>query len=159
MSTPNKFYSVYFRGISDSINCLITTCTAASPGQAECDNAVRNMQATKHTLNNAKEPISKSSYHQCLDIIRKQSKAMGDGMGKLGENVKSTDQKAFADALKEVTDAVSTLIEASAQSAYLVSASDPSSKPGISGLSDMPDIKKSVEVNEKCFFISKKTCV
>jgi hypothetical protein len=104
------------------------------------------MQSSKHTLNNATEPVSKSSYYQCLDIIKKQSKSMGEGMGKLGGTVKTADQKAFADALKDVTNAVNTLIGASAQSAYLVSAGDPSSKPGVTGYSDMADVHKSVEV-------------
>ena len=71
---------------------------------------------------------------------------MGEGMGKLGGTVKSTDHQAFADALKEVTNAVNTLIEASAQSAYLVSAGDPTSKPGVTGFYDMSDLHKSVEV-------------
>ena len=87
-----------------------------------------------------------SSYHQCSDIIKKQSKALGDGMGKIGGTVKSSDRQAFANALKHVTDAVTTLIEASTQSAYLVSVSDPSSKTGISGLSDRPEINESLEV-------------
>ena len=97
-------------------------------------------------LNNSKEPVSKSSYHQCQDIIAEQSKALGVGMGKIGGTVKSTDRQAFANALKDVTDSVTTLIEASTQSAYLVNVSDPTSKAGISGLSDMPEINESLEV-------------
>ena len=67
-------------------------------------------------------------------------------MGKLGGTVKTADQQAFADALKAVTNAVNTLIGASAQSAYLVSAGAPTSKPGLNGYSDMTDVHKSVEV-------------
>ena len=125
---------------------FINTCTSASPSQAECDNAIRSMQGGKHTLNNANAPSTKASYHQCLDIIKKQSKVMGEGMGKLGRNVKGTDHKAFTDALQQVAGAVNNLIEASAQSAYLVKAGEPTSKPGIYSLDEMPDIQKSVEV-------------
>ena len=71
---------------------------------------------------------------------------MGEGMSKLGGTVKSTDPQAFEDALKGVTDAITNLIEASAQSAYLVSVSDPSSKTGTSGLDELPDVIKSIEV-------------
>ena len=137
---------IIIRGIADGVNKLVTTCTAASPGQAECDNAIRTMQATKHMLNNAKESVSKSSYRKCVDTIKRQSKALGDGMGKLGSTVKSSDPRAFENALKQVTDAVTTLIEASSQSAHLVSVSHPTSKAGISGLPDLPDINDSVEV-------------
>ena len=135
-----------FRGVSENINGFIKTCTEASPGQAECDNAIRNIQSTKHTLNHTTDPISKSTYHQCLETIKSQSKAMGEGMSKLGGTVKSTDPQAFEDALKGVTDAITNLIEASAQSAYLVSVSDPSSKTGTSGLDELPDVIKSIEV-------------
>ena len=127
---------------------FINTCTAASPSQAECDNAIRNMQGGKHTLNNAITPVNKASYHQCIDIIKKQSKKMGEGMGKLGGTVKGKDQKAFTDALQQVAGAVNTLIEASAQSAYLVSAGDSTSKPGVNALDEMPDIQKSLEVGK-----------
>ena len=130
---------------------FINTCTAASPSQAACDNAIRNMQGGKHTLNNANTPITKASYHQCLDIIKKQAKVMGEGMGKLGGTVKGTDQKAFTDALQQVTGAVNTLIEASAQSAYLVKAGEPTSKPGVYALDEMPSVQKSVDVSWTIF--------
>ena len=92
------------RGISDSINNLITVYTSNAPGQIECENAIRNIQASKHILDNTKQAISKLSYHQCVDTIAKQSKGLGDGMGKIGATVKSPDRDEFAQASKHVTD-------------------------------------------------------
>lgn len=65
------------RAVTDSINHLLDVCTSAAPGQSECDNAVRNIQAMKPLLDNPNEPVSEASYYECLDSVMERSKVLG----------------------------------------------------------------------------------
>lgn len=63
--------------MTDSVNFLVDVCTSAAPGQKECDNAVRNIQAMQPLLDNPSEPISDASYFDCLDTVMEKSKSLG----------------------------------------------------------------------------------
>lgn len=63
--------------MTDSVNFLVDVCTSAAPGQKECDNAVRNIQAMRPLLDNPSEPISDASYFDCLDTVMEKSKSLG----------------------------------------------------------------------------------
>lgn len=66
-----------YRAVSESLNQLIDACSSAAPGQKECDNAVRRIQALKTLLDNPSEPINSSSYFDCQQIVVDQSKLLG----------------------------------------------------------------------------------
>ena len=65
------------RAVTDSINSLVDVCTSSAPGQTECDNAIRNIQAMKPLLDNPSEPINDFSYYECWDSVKDKSKALG----------------------------------------------------------------------------------
>uniref|UniRef100_A0A8C2PQI6 Talin 2a n=1 Tax=Cyprinus carpio TaxID=7962 RepID=A0A8C2PQI6_CYPCA len=55
------------RTVTDSINQLITLCTQNAPGQRECDNALRELEAVRGLLDNPNEPVSDLSYFDCIE--------------------------------------------------------------------------------------------
>ena len=63
--------------MSESLNQLIDACSSAAPGQKECDNAVRRIQALKPLLDNPNEPVNNSSYFDCQQIVVEKSKLLG----------------------------------------------------------------------------------
>lgn len=65
------------RAVTDSINFLVNVCTSAAPGQNECDNAIRKIQATRHLLENPTEPVNEFSYYESLDSVIEKSKVLG----------------------------------------------------------------------------------
>ncbi|GIY58861.1 talin-2 [Caerostris extrusa] len=125
------------RSVTESINNLINVCTSATPGQKECDNAIRNIQSMRPLLDNPVEPISDLSYYECLDAVTEKSKNLGVGMTGIANYAKVNDQENFGSSVNDVSYAVCGLVEAAAQAAYLVGVSDPSSVAGRQGLVDV----------------------
>uniref|UniRef100_A0A668AHH1 Talin 2a n=1 Tax=Myripristis murdjan TaxID=586833 RepID=A0A668AHH1_9TELE len=62
------------RAVTDSINQLITLCTQQAPGQKECDNALRELEAVRGMLDNPNEPVSDLSYFDCIESVMENSK-------------------------------------------------------------------------------------
>ena len=124
------------RGVTESINDLIDVYTSAAPGQKECDSAVRAIQSSRHVLENTSQPVSDASYFECLDIVMEKSKALGDCMTGIANHAKKSEHEEFGEAVKGVSEAICGLVEAAAQSAYLVGVADPSSVAGKRGLVD-----------------------
>uniref|UniRef100_A0A8C7S538 Talin 2 n=1 Tax=Oncorhynchus mykiss TaxID=8022 RepID=A0A8C7S538_ONCMY len=62
------------RAVTESINQLITLCTQQAPGQKECDNALRELEAVRGLLNNPSEPVSELSYFDCIENVMENSK-------------------------------------------------------------------------------------
>uniref|UniRef100_A0A8C2Z0Q0 Talin 2a n=1 Tax=Cyclopterus lumpus TaxID=8103 RepID=A0A8C2Z0Q0_CYCLU len=62
------------RAVTDSINQLITLCTQQAPGQNECDNALRELEAVRGMLDNPNEPVSDLSYFDCIESVMENSK-------------------------------------------------------------------------------------
>ncbi|GFY18724.1 talin-2 [Trichonephila clavipes] len=125
------------RSVTESINNLINVCTSATPGQKECDNAIRNIQSLRPLLDNPVEPISDLSYYECLDGVTEKSKNLGVGMTGIANYAKVNDQENFGSSVNDASNAVCGLVEAAAQAAYLVGVSDPSSVAGRQGLVDV----------------------
>jgi len=124
------------RSVTEAINGLVDVCTAAAPGQKECDNAVRAIQGTRNILENPNEPINDMSYFECLETVMEKSKRLGDGMTGIANNAKKSEHEPFGEAVKDVADAITGLVEAAAQAAYLVGVSEPTSVAGRPGLVD-----------------------
>uniref|UniRef100_A0A673IVB9 Talin-2-like n=1 Tax=Sinocyclocheilus rhinocerous TaxID=307959 RepID=A0A673IVB9_9TELE len=62
------------RAVTESINQLITLCTQQAPGQNECDNALRELEAVRGMLDNPNEPVSDLSYFDCIESVMENSK-------------------------------------------------------------------------------------
>lgn len=65
------------RAVTDSINHLVNICTSATPGQNECDNAIRKIQAMKHHLDHPNEPVSDAGFYDVLESVIEKSFILG----------------------------------------------------------------------------------
>ncbi|KAM4596107.1 talin-2a [Fundulus diaphanus] len=124
------------RAVTDSINQLITLCTQQAPGQKECDNALRELEAVRGMLDNSSEPVSDLSYFDCIESVMENSKVLGESMAGISQNCKTGDVPAFGDCVGSASKALCGLTEAAAQASYLVGVSDPNSQAGHQGLVD-----------------------
>ena len=75
-----------------------------------------------------------------------KSKSPGDGMFGIANNAKKSEHEPFGEAVKDVSNAITGLVEAAAQAAYLVGVSDPSSVAGESGLVDQTAFARASQV-------------
>ncbi|XP_067297971.1 talin-2a isoform X1 [Pseudorasbora parva] len=124
------------RTVTDSINQLITMCTQNAPGQRECDNALRELEAVRGLLDNPNEPVNDLSYFDCIESVMENSKILGESMAGISHNCKTGDVPAFGDCVVGASKALCGLTEAAGQASYLVGVSDPSSQSGHPGLVD-----------------------
>ncbi|KAF3832432.1 hypothetical protein F7725_026097, partial [Dissostichus mawsoni] len=119
-----------------SINQLITLCTQQAPGQNECDNALRELEAVRGMLDNPSEPVSDLSYFDCIESVMENSKVLGESMAGISQNCKTGDVPSFGDCVGSASRALCGLTEAAGQASYLVGVSDPNSQAGHQGLVD-----------------------
>uniref|UniRef100_A0A668ANE5 Talin 2a n=1 Tax=Myripristis murdjan TaxID=586833 RepID=A0A668ANE5_9TELE len=124
------------RAVTDSINQLITLCTQQAPGQKECDNALRELEAVRGMLDNPNEPVSDLSYFDCIESVMENSKVLGESMAGISQNCKTGDVTAFGECVGSASKALCGLTEAAGQASYLVGVSDPNSQAGHQGLVD-----------------------
>uniref|UniRef100_A0A3Q3VW09 Uncharacterized protein n=1 Tax=Mola mola TaxID=94237 RepID=A0A3Q3VW09_MOLML len=124
------------RAVTDSINQLITLCTQQAPGQRECDNALRELEAVRGMLDNPNEPVSDLSYFDCIKSVMENSKVLGESMTGISMNCKNGDVTAFGECVGSASKALCGLTEAAGQASYLVGVSDPNSHAGHQGLVD-----------------------
>ncbi|XP_055011025.1 talin-2a isoform X1 [Boleophthalmus pectinirostris] len=124
------------RAVTDSINQLITLCTQQAPGQKECDNALRELEAVRGMLDNPNEPVSDLSYFDCIESVMENSKVLGESMAGISQNCKTGDVLSFGDCVGSASKALCGLTEAAGQASYLVGVSDPNSQAGHQGLVD-----------------------
>uniref|UniRef100_A0A3P8ZIK2 Talin 2a n=1 Tax=Esox lucius TaxID=8010 RepID=A0A3P8ZIK2_ESOLU len=124
------------RAVTESINQLITLATQQAPGQKECDNALRELEAVKGMLDNPNEPVSDLSYFDCIESVMENSKVLGESMAGISQNCKTGDVLSFGDCVGVASKALCGLTEAAGQASYLVGVSDPNSQAGHQGLVD-----------------------
>ncbi|XP_076118810.1 talin-2 [Alosa pseudoharengus] len=124
------------RAVTESINQLITLCTQQAPGQKECDNALRELEAVRGLLDTPNEPVSDLSYFDCIESVMENSKVLGESMAGISQNCKTGDVPAFGDSVGVASKALCGLTEAAGQASYLVGVSDPNSHSGHQGLVD-----------------------
>ncbi|KAJ7994856.1 hypothetical protein DPEC_G00253800, partial [Dallia pectoralis] len=124
------------RAVTESINQLITLATQQAPGQKECDNALRELEAVKGMLDNPNEPVSDLSYFDCIESVMENSKILGESMAGISQNCKTGDVLSFGNCVGMASKALCGLTEAAGQASYLVGVSDPNSQAGHQGLVD-----------------------
>uniref|UniRef100_A0A8C8JF89 Talin-2 n=1 Tax=Oncorhynchus tshawytscha TaxID=74940 RepID=A0A8C8JF89_ONCTS len=100
------------RTVTESINQLITLCTQQAPGQKECDNALRELEAVRGLLDNPSEPVSELSYFDCIESVMENSKVLGESMAGISQHCKTGDvpaahtHDAIAEAVQLMKEAV-----------------------------------------------------
>ncbi|XP_072378613.1 talin-1 isoform X3 [Diabrotica undecimpunctata] len=146
------------RAVTDSINHLVNVCTSAAPGQNECDNSIRQMKAMRYLLENPTEPINDSSYYETLDTVIEKSKVLGEGLTGITTSAKASEHEKFTDYVKSYSNAICSMIETSAQAAYLIGVSDPSSIAGRPGLVDQAQFARASQaIHQGCAALSSPT--
>ncbi|CRL03205.1 CLUMA_CG016230, isoform B [Clunio marinus] len=124
------------RLVTESINKLVDVCTQSAPGQKECDNAIRSIEALRPLLESPHEALTDQGYFDCLETVMGKSRTLGDGMTGIANNAKHSQHVEFGHAVNSVSESIRGLIESAAQAAYLVGVSNPSSAAGRPGLVD-----------------------
>ncbi|KAM6961376.1 talin-2 [Aplochiton taeniatus] len=135
-ANAKNLLAVAARAVTESINQLITLCTQQAPGQKECDNALRELEAVRGLLDNPNEPVSELSYFDCIESVMENSKVLGESMAGISQNCKTGDVSAFGESVGVASKALCGLTEAAGQASYLVGVSDPNSQSGHEGLVD-----------------------
>lgn len=139
------------RAVTESINYLVDVCTSAAPGQKECDNAIRNIEALRPLLDSANEPITDQRYSECFQTIVENSKKLGDGMTGMANYAKLSKRTEFCHNVNSIAEPIRGLIESAAQSAYLVGVSDPTSIAGRPGLIDQSQLARALQaIRQSC---------
>lgn len=83
---------------------------------------------------------------------------LGDGINGIANHAKKNEHEQFGEAVHDVSDAICGLIESSAQAAYLVAISDPSSVAGRAGLVDLGHFARaSQEIQMACQHLTNPT--
>lgn len=124
------------RLVTETINQLVDVCTQSAPGQKECDNAIRSIEALRPLLEYPQEALTDQGYYDCLETVMEKSRTLGDGMTGIANNAKHSQYVEFGHAVDSVSESIRGLIESAAQAAYLVGVSNPSSTAGRPGLVD-----------------------
>uniref|UniRef100_A0A7M5V5A6 Talin n=1 Tax=Clytia hemisphaerica TaxID=252671 RepID=A0A7M5V5A6_9CNID len=130
------------KGVTDAINQLLNEALTTAPGQKECDSAIRNIEGVAHVLENPVEPVNEASFFECLDTATERSQQLAQSMQDMTASLKKEDTDTLANAASVASDAVCQLTESTAQAAYLVAISDPSSTAGRAGLVDQSQFAK-----------------
>ncbi|XP_016119371.1 talin-2-like [Sinocyclocheilus grahami] len=106
------------RAVTESINQLITLCTQQAPGQKECDNALRELEAVRGMLDNPNEPVSDLSYFDCIESVMENSKVLGESMAGISQHCKTGNVPAFGDCVGVASKALCGLTEAAGQASF-----------------------------------------
>ncbi|XP_037077227.1 LOW QUALITY PROTEIN: talin-2-like [Pollicipes pollicipes] len=146
------------RQVTDAINSLVNVCTSAAPGQRECDNAIRQIQSMRPLLTNPTEPVSDSSYFECLETVMDKSRSLGDGMTGIANHTRQPEPERFAQSVGSVSDSICGLIESAAQASYLIGVSDPTSVAGRPGLVDQSQFGRARDaIQQACQALTDRT--
>ncbi|XP_067090341.1 talin-2 [Osmerus mordax] len=135
-ANAKNLLAVAARAVTESINQLITLCTQQAPGQNECDNALRELEAVRGLLDNPNEPVSELSYFDCIESVMENSKVLGESMAGISQHCKTGDVLSFGQCVGVASKALCGLTEAAGQASYMVGVSDPNSQSGHEGLVD-----------------------
>ena len=90
-------------------------CTTSAPGQQECDNALRQIQAMRPLLENPTEPVSEQAYFASLDGVMERARVLAQTMMGISGHAKSGELHSFCDDVHDFAGAVCGITENAAQ--------------------------------------------
>uniref|UniRef100_A0AC35TN27 FERM domain-containing protein n=1 Tax=Rhabditophanes sp. KR3021 TaxID=114890 RepID=A0AC35TN27_9BILA len=136
------------RKLTEIVNVIVEEFSSQqqSPWITECDNSLRQIESCRHLLDNALYPINNKGYYESLESVTEQAKKLGEGMKGIARNAKAVDTESLCESVHIAAEAVCGLVEAAAQSAYLVGVAEPSSVPGKQALFDSQSFESSLSV-------------
>lgn len=139
------------RAVTESINYLVDMCTSAAPGQKECDKAIRGIEGLRSLLDHPREAVNDLGYYDCYEAATEKSANLGHAISEMINHAKGSQHVEFGHSVNMVAESIRGLIEAAAQSAYLVGVSDPSSVAGRPGLIDTAQLMRvSQSIEQHC---------
>ncbi|CAH0716781.1 unnamed protein product, partial [Brenthis ino] len=146
------------RAVTESINDLVDVCTRAAPGQKACAAALLRMAAARALLTAPSQPLSDLGYFACLDAVVDHSRLLSEGMSCMAGAVKRGEAEACERGVNGVAAAVQGLVECTAQAAYLVAVSDPTSTAGRAGLVDQAALARAAAaIDQACITLADPT--
>ncbi|GMT28060.1 hypothetical protein PFISCL1PPCAC_19357, partial [Pristionchus fissidentatus] len=149
--------------LTETVNLIVEKVVEVQrPWETECDAALRQIQSVRHLVDQASLPVNDDSYFGSLDKVTAHSRSLGEAMTGIAKNAKQMETGGheettrFCHSVRQSADAVCSLAEAAAQSAYLVGVAHPKSVRGESALVDAPRLHRSaVLVVQACDRIEK----
>lgn len=143
------------RSVTESINKLVDASIQSAPGQKECDNAMRNIEALRVMLDYPHEPVNDQGYFDCVETATGKSRNLGYGISEMINNAKQSNHVEFGQSVNNVSDSIHGLIESSAQAAYLIGVSHPSSVAGRPGIIDQAQLTWAYQgIRQHCDIVS-----
>ncbi|XP_033160745.1 talin-2 isoform X2 [Drosophila mauritiana] len=143
------------RGVTESINQLVDASIQSAPGQKECDNAMRNIEALRLMLDYPHEPINELGYFDCVEQATGKSRNLGYAISEMINNAKQSQHVEFSQSVNNVNDSIQGLIESSSQAAYLIGVSHPSSVAGRPGIIDQAQLTWAYQgIRQHCDIVS-----
>ncbi|XP_073841689.1 talin_middle and talin-RS domain-containing protein rhea isoform X2 [Musca autumnalis] len=143
------------RSVTESINKLVDASIQSAPGQKECDNATRNIEALRVMLDYPHEPVNDQGYFDCVEAATAKSRNLGYAFSEMINNAKQSNHAEFAKSVNNVSESIRGLIESSAQAAYLIGVSHPSSQAGRPGIIDQAQLTWAYQgIRQHCDVVS-----
>ncbi|XP_059217650.1 talin-1 isoform X2 [Stomoxys calcitrans] len=143
------------RSVTESINKLVDASIQSAPGQKECDNATRNIEALRVMLDYPHEPVNDQGYFDCVEAATGKSRNLGYAFSEMINNAKQSNHAEFAKSVNSVSESIRGLIESSAQAAYLIGVSHPSSTAGRPGIIDQAQLTWAYQgIRQHCDVVS-----
>lgn len=154
-SNSKNLLTAAARGVTDSINKLVDACISSAPGQKECDNAIRSIEALRTMLDYPHEPINEQGYFDCVETATEKSRNLGYAISEMINNAKQSQHVEFGHSVNSVSESIHGLIESSAQAAYLIGVSHPSSISGRPGIIDQAQLTRAYQgIRQHCDTVS-----
>ncbi|XP_030385593.1 talin-2 isoform X4 [Scaptodrosophila lebanonensis] len=143
------------RSVTESINQLVDASIQSAPGQKECDNAIRNMDALRVMIDYPHEPINEQGYFDCVENATAKSRNLGYSISEMINNAKQSNHVEFSKSVNNVDESIQGLIESSSQAAYLIGVSHPSSVAGRPGIIDQAQLTWAYQgISQHCDIVS-----
>lgn len=153
-NAKNQLYSAA-RSVTESINYLVDVSTQAAPGQKECDNAIRSIEALRSMLDHPNESLTDQGYYDCVETATEKSRSLGYAISGMINNAKQSHHVDFGHSVNQVSESIRGLIEASTQAAYLIGISHPTSATGRPGIIDQSQLARAYQgIRQNCDIVS-----
>lgn len=143
------------RTVTESINYLVDVSTQAAPGQKECDNAIRSIDALRPMLDYPHEALTDQGYYDCVETATEKSRSLGYAISGMINNAKQSQHLEFGHSVNQVSESIRGLIESSAQAGYLIGVSHPTSATGRPGIIDQAQLARAYQgIRQNCDIVS-----
>lgn len=143
------------RTVTESINYLVNVSTQAAPGQKECDNATRSMEALRSMLDHPNESLTDQGYFDCVETATEKSRSLGYAISDMINHAKQSQHIEFGHSVTEVSESMRGLIESITQAAYLIGVSHPTSATGRPGIIDQSQLARANQgIRKNCDIVA-----